>query len=116
MKICNYKDVPAEEVEQGAEGVKIRWVISEQSGAENFVMRHFEIAPQGFTPHHEHGWEHEVFILKGKGVVASAEGDREFGPGDVIFLPKGEKHQFRNTGGEPVEMLCLIPSKDKCSL
>ena len=116
MEIRNYKDVPAESVEEGTEGVKIRWLITEKSGATNFVMRHFEIAPGGYTPHHEHAWEHEVFILAGEGVVASVAGDKTFKANDVIFVPPGEPHQFRNPGKETIEMLCLIPSPDRCNL
>lgn len=115
MKHVHYTDVPAEEVEQGAQGVKIRWLIAEGDGAAHFVMRHFEIATEGFTPEHEHPWEHEVFILSGRGVVLCAEGEKVFKPGDVIYMPAGERHQFRNADSRPVEMLCLIPSRDKCA-
>jgi len=112
MKHVHYTDVPAEEVEEGARGVKIRWLISEGDGARRFVMRHFEIAPDGYTPLHGHPWEHEVFILSGRGVVACAEGEKPFKPGDVIFMPALETHQFRNTDTRPVEMLCLIPARE----
>jgi len=113
MKHVNVKDVPAETVEEGAVGVKIRWVIDENDGAERFVMRHFELAPGGFSPRHDHEWEHEVFIVKGTGIVTGKDGDEAFRPGDVIFLPGGEQHQLRNTGSEPVEFICLIPARDK---
>ena len=69
MQVKHYTEVPAETVEQGAEGVRIRWIISQADGAPNFAMRHFEIAPGGHTPHHAHDWEHEVFILTGRGNV-----------------------------------------------
>ena len=116
MKVIHYTDVQAEEVEQGAKGVRIRWIITEATGARNFVMRHFEIAPGGYTPHHAHGWEHEVFILEGQGAIKGDEGEKPFIKGDVIFLPPGERHQFLNTGTAPLQLLCLIPSKDKCAL
>jgi quercetin dioxygenase-like cupin family protein len=116
MKVIRYTDVKAEEVEEGAKGVRIRWIITESTGARNFVMRHFEIAPGGYTPHHAHAWEHEVFVLEGQGVVAGGEQEKAFRKGDVIFLPPGERHQFRNTGKTPLQFLCLIPSKDKCNL
>ncbi|KPJ61333.1 MAG: hypothetical protein AMS15_06020 [Planctomycetes bacterium DG_23] len=119
MRIVNFKNVPAEEVEEGAKGVLIRWLIRDADGAENFFMRHFEIAPGGHTPRHSHPWEHEVFILEGKGIVLGAEGEKEFSPGDVIFVPAGEEHQFRNPSlvagtarEKSVAFLCLIPSKE----
>ncbi len=109
MKKMSVTDVQAAEVPEPANGVKIRWLIDEKTGATNFAMRHFEIAPGGNTPLHSHRWEHEVFILSGRGVVTSNEGETEFGPGDAIWMPGGEEHNFRNTSPEPVTMLCLIP-------
>ena len=113
MKHVHYSSVTAEAVEQGAKDVKIRWLITEQDGATNFVMRHFEIGPGGHTPHHEHPWEHEVFILTGSGVATGPGGEEAFGPGDVFLVPGGEVHQFRNTGAESVTMLCLIPAREQ---
>jgi len=109
MKKQHFTDVPAADVPPPAQGVKIRWLIDDESGAPNFAMRHFEIAPGGQTPFHAHDWEHEVFILSGAGTVVSADGGSDFAPGDVIFMPGGEKHCFKNTGAAPVTMLCLVP-------
>ncbi|MGR3309736.1 MAG: cupin domain-containing protein, partial [Candidatus Brocadiales bacterium] len=114
MKVSNYKDIPAKTAEDGAMGVKIRWMITEDMGAKNFVMRHFEVASKGFTPLHKHKWEHEVFILSGEGAVTGGDENKLFKQGDVIFIPGNEIHQFRNIGNEPMTLLCLIPSKDKC--
>ena len=109
MRKQHFSDVSASDVPAPASGVKIRWLIDETTGAPNFAMRHFEIAPGGQTPLHEHDWEHEAFILTGRGAVTSAEGEQEFAPGDVVFMPGGETHCFKNTGTEPVTMLCLVP-------
>lgn len=111
MKKVHHSEIPAEDVREGAVGVRIRWLITETDGAKNFVMRHFTIAPGGNTPEHSHVWEHEVFILEGTGNVLSAEGEKPFAPGDVIFMPGGERHRFANTGETPVKMLCLIPAR-----
>jgi len=115
MKHCHYTDVPAQDVEKDARGVSIRWLIGEEDDAPNFAMRHFEIAPGGYTPHHEHPWEHEVFVLAGTGTVVSGGGEEPLAPGDVVFMPAGEKHQFRNTGDDPLRLLCLIPRRDQGS-
>lgn len=115
MTVKHYTSVPAKEVEQGAEGVKIRWIIAEHDGAPNFAMRHFEIAPGGHTPHHAHEWEHEVFILTGRGIVASPDGDHPLSPGTVVFVPPNEEHHFANDGDEPLTLLCLVPHAPCCS-
>ncbi len=109
MKIFNYRDIEAEEVEEETENVKVRWLITKDIGAKNFAMRLFEIAPGGFTPLHEHPWEHEVFVLKGSGIVKSSTDEMEFKEGDVIFIPPNETHQFNNKSNESLEFLCLIP-------
>ena len=99
MKHLNYKDVPLEEPEEeGAKAMKLRWLITNKDGAENFAMRLFEVEPNGYTPWHQHDWEHEVFILEGDGVAKSEKGEETFREGDVFFIPAMEWHQLRNTG------------------
>ena len=112
MVIQYYKDVEAMiPEEQGVNGVKMRRVIAEKEGAQNFVMRIFEVEPGGNTPLHSHDWEHEVFILSGTGVVVDQSGEHKVKNGDAIFVPGGEEHQFRNTGDEVWEFICLIPMR-----
>ena len=70
MKHISYTDVEGRKVEEaGAHGVTIRTVIGEPDGAPNFSMRVISFEKEGATPNHSHPWEHEVFILKGKGRV-----------------------------------------------
>jgi quercetin dioxygenase-like cupin family protein len=111
MKIFHYDNVEAKDAGGESSKVKIRWLITEEMGAKNFAMRMFELEPGGYTPFHVHDWEHEVFILKGEGVVVGGEDVKLFRSGDVVFVPPKEKHQFRNTGKSIVKILCLIPYK-----
>ncbi len=116
MFISNLMEFSPKPVVEGARGVKIRWMINEENGADNFVMRHFEIEPNGHTPMHTHPWEHEIFILGGEGSVANGKGEEILKQGDVVFIPKDEKHQFKNTRKDPFTLLCMIPSKNRCNL
>lgn len=95
---------------EGAVGAKMRMLIGPDDGATVFYMRQFEIAPGGSTPHHTHDYEHEVLILSGEAVVKSEQGDRPCRTGDVVWVPPNEKHQFRNTGPDPLQFICLIPA------
>lgn len=95
---------------EGARGVRMRMLIGPDDGAQVFHMRHFEVAPGGHTPRHTHNYEHEVLVLKGTGLVSGAQGERACRSGDVVWMPPNEEHQFRNTGGEPLEFICLIPA------
>ena len=87
MRIVHYTDIEPQTVEQGAKDVEIRWLIDEESGGKNFCMRQFEIEPGGYTPHHEHEWEHEIYILVGEGEVVSGDTPHPFRPGDAIIVP-----------------------------
>jgi quercetin dioxygenase-like cupin family protein len=110
MKTTNFRDVEAQAVDDpGAKGVKIRWLISEKDGAPNFAMRLFEIEPGGHTPYHKHGWEHEVFIVKGRGNLVTEGGDSPLNEGDALFVPGDENHQFKNASGEIFLFLCMVP-------
>ena len=109
MMIFDYQTVPAETEAEGAKGVRVRWLITEKNGAPNFAMRHFEIEPGGYSPLHDHPWEHEVYILEGEGTIKSKEGSFPVTMGDVIFIAPNEKHQFNNDGNETLKFLCMIP-------
>ncbi len=113
MKHVNYKDVELETPnEEGIKDTKLRWLISKKDGAENFAMRLFELKPDGYTPLHQHDWEHEVFVLEGKGEVRNKETKKPFTEGDVFFVKPMEWHQFVNTGSKTLKFLCLIPVKE----
>ncbi|HSW44498.1 MAG TPA: cupin domain-containing protein [Phycisphaerae bacterium] len=116
MKIQSIKAHRQEPVAMpGAKGARIRILVGPEDGAEKFHMRHFEVEPGGCTPHHQHDYEHEILVLKGAGLARSEQGDRPFKPGDVIFVPSNEMHQFCNTGQEPCEFICLIPAPCNCA-
>ena len=112
MKNIHYTEVELEDPpEEGTKGLKVRWLISKKDGAKNFAMRLFEIKSEGYTPLHQHDWEHEVFILEGKGKIKDKNDEKAFKPGDVLFVKPMEWHQFLNTGKETLKFLCLIPNR-----
>ncbi len=113
MKHVHHTEVELEEPsEQGLKDVKVRWLISKKDGAKNFAMRLFEIQPGGYTPLHQHDWEHEVFVLEGKGVTRDKTREDAFNQGDIFFVPPMEWHQFVNNTDEMLKIICLIPYKD----
>ena len=76
MRIKNHEQVQSNEVTmEGSAGCRVRWLIGEGDHAPNFAMREFEVQPGGHTPKHFHDYEHEVFVLAGRGVVV--DGDQE---------------------------------------
>ena len=115
MKIQSLKAHRQEPVVMaGAKGARMRLLIGPEDAAPNFYMRHFEVESGGCTPHHEHDYEHEIYVLAGTGVAKTVEGDRPFQTGDVVFVPANEMHQFCNTSDGTCEFLCLIPATQDC--
>jgi quercetin dioxygenase-like cupin family protein len=112
MKVANYRQVEAEEAAE-AVGVTVRVVIGEEDGAPNFVMRVFDVEPGAATPLHTHYWEHEVFVLGGRGRVHGGGEEGPLGEGDIVFIPPMEEHRFVNEGDEPLRFICVIPLLEK---
>ena len=111
MNVKQYEQVDSEPVDmEGATGCSVRWLIGAADGAPNFAMRQFEVAPGGHTPRHMHPYEHEVFVLEGEGVVLEGDQQHPLRTGDVVYVKPDEVHQFRNTGGQPLKFLCLVPN------
>jgi quercetin dioxygenase-like cupin family protein len=106
MKLCHYREV---EPIEDAPGILRRVVVGPDDGAPTFVMRVFEISPGSSTPFHSHSWEHEMFVLSGRGIAKSKEGDRPVGEGTVAYVAPHEEHCFTNTGDELLRVVCLIP-------
>ena len=95
---------------EGAVGVRIQWLIDDANGAPNFAMRRFLIEPGGHTPFHSHEWEHEVYIIRGRGLLVTDEGEREVGPDTAILVAPAERHQFCALPEGTLEFLCLVPN------
>lgn len=111
MKLISYStETPTRFDNEQARGVAGRVVIGKNDGAERFCMRVFEIAPGGHSPRHTHDWEHEIFVHRGTGEVYGNGQWRPIGEGCVIFVPPGEDHQIRNTGGDLLIFVCLVPA------
>ena len=98
----------------GAEGAlkAFRQVpIGKADGAPNFSIRVFTIEPGGHTPHHSHESEHLNYIVSGAGKVLEGETPKDIRQGDFIFVAPFERHQYRNTGKDPLVLMCMVPSK-----
>jgi len=109
MKVISHKDIELKEADEGASKLKVRWLITKETGAITFAMRLFEMEPGGHSPFHNHDWEHEVFVLEGEGLVVGGKEEKRIKAGDAVFMPPNEKHQFKNNGKKTLKFLCLVP-------
>ena len=89
--------------------VEKRVLVGPNQSAPVFSMRKFTVGAGGCSPYHTHPWEHEVYILTGKGQVRHATGSIDVEPGDFAFVPPNEEHQFVNAGDGVLEFLCMVP-------
>ena len=74
----------------------------------NFVMRVFTVKPGGHTPRHTHPFEHEVFVLSGRGRAVGNE-TLPMSPGDALYVPPNDPHCFENAGDDDLRIICVVP-------
>lgn len=63
-------------------------------------------------PHLHHGYEECIYVLKGEGRTFCESGELPLKAGDLVLVPPEEKHVTRNTGSEPLILLCFFPTPD----
>ena len=109
-KVCHYTDIPAEVVGEQAPGARMRWLIDDtHDGAPVYALRMVELAPGGHSPHHQHNYEHENFVVEGQGRVFIDGVWHDLKPGDVVFVPANAEHEYANAGDSTFKFLCGIP-------
>lgn len=95
-------------------GIKFYPMLTAKDGTPTFSMRLFEISPGGYTPRHQHSWEHEVYIIGGGGFVLKGEEKIEIGKDDFIFVEPSELHQFQ-AGEDGMSIICVVPNEGQPS-
>jgi quercetin dioxygenase-like cupin family protein len=109
-KVCHYTEVPAQAVGEQSPGASLRWLIDDtHDGAPVYALRMVEIAPGGHSPHHLHGYEHENFVVEGRGRVFMNGMWHDLKAGDVVFVPADVEHEYANAGDTTFKFLCGIP-------
>ena len=101
----------------GLPGRKSLEIVSAEQGAQSVTLRLVEIPPAkpGDAPrgrHFHQGFEECIFVMSGEGCTESDSGSHPLKTGDTILIPPGEKHATRNTGAEPLVLLCFFPVAD----
>ena len=116
MKIADPSKMGGKPVEMNGEvleGVTIRWLIAKGEGAKNFFMRYFEMEAGAVISLHNHSWEHEIYLLKGKCKVIVGEEEKIVDEGVALYIEPDIPHAYENVGTEKVVFLCMIPNIKK---
>jgi len=103
--------------ELGLPGRKAMEIVSGKVGARGVTLRLVEIPVvkpgDEIRAAHQHSeFEECIYTLSGRGTTFADSGEYEMRPGDTLLMPPGEKHVTRNTGGEPLVLLCFFPVAD----
>ncbi|MFA5467055.1 MAG: cupin domain-containing protein [Candidatus Izemoplasmatales bacterium] len=94
-----------------ASKANMKVLVSPKEGWDNHVMRLIEVAPNGYTPKHQHPWEHINFVVGGLGELLIEGKTEAVRPGHYAYIPKDTIHQFRNAGNEPFSFICIVPKE-----
>lgn len=96
-------------------GRKSLEIVSANTGSSSMTLRLVEIPvlgpgepPRDMHRHAE--FEECMYVLSGRGSAESESGKIDVKAGDTILVPAGELHVTRNTGDEPLRMLCFFPT------
>jgi len=107
----DWEDVPVKRYETGdMKGGSKRVLLGPDEGSNNFRLRYFYIPPGGHSRLEQHAHEHGVYILHGRAQVRLGDEKVEVKPGDVVYIPGNEWHQFIPLGEEPLGFLCIVPA------
>jgi mannose-6-phosphate isomerase-like protein (cupin superfamily) len=104
------KSGEGEQVEVAAMGIDMRVLVPGSATTdEAFCLIREETEPGGGPPLHVHHRQTELFIVQ-EGDYEFAAGERRFraGPGDVVVVPPGTPHTFRNAGATRASFLFLL--------
>jgi uncharacterized cupin superfamily protein len=103
--------------ELGLPGRKAVEIVSGERGARGVTLRLVEIpavqpGDMVRAAHQHSDFEECIYTLSGQGTTFADSGEYEMRPGDTLLMPAGEKHVTRNTGSEPLLLLCFFPVAD----
>jgi quercetin dioxygenase-like cupin family protein len=111
LKIKRRDEVPSAAV-PGCAGVTKQIVLGPGDGSDEIVLRYFSVAEGGATPRHAHDFPHLVRVEAGRGAAVDDDGnEKPLGPGDYIYVASDETHNFKNTGTEAFEFICIVPER-----
>ena len=114
MKIIPLSEVEKRRVQmEGAEKAWKQMPLAQSDGVPVYSYRVFSLEPGGFTPYHQHDYEHMNYIIEGEGALVNEAGEeRPIKKGDFALVSPNEKHQYRNkSDSTPFVMICGVPKE-----
>ncbi|MFB8239584.1 cupin domain-containing protein [Kitasatospora purpeofusca] len=100
----------APDVLVGDGGTTVHNLVEPLSTEGGFGLFRLDLGPRpgGPAPHFHRGMSETFFVLSGSVRLYDGERWADTGPGDLLHVPRGAVHAFRNDSGEPASMLMLV--------
>ena len=112
MIVANEKDTLAIDMQSPeVKNAAMKALISPEEGWDGYVMRVVELGKDGYSPKHAHEWPHINYILEGKGALEIEGKDNPVTAGSYAYVPAGSRHQYKNTGDQPLRFICIVPKE-----
>jgi quercetin dioxygenase-like cupin family protein len=108
MIVGHVKDVEREAVRGDTRGAQIQWLLAQKQGVPHFHMRYVTVEPEGTIPLHAHEWIHQMFVVKGRGVLLAEDDETPIEAGSFVYMPSQKPHGMKNTGSSNLELVCCI--------
>lgn len=86
--------------DEGWVRMDVRWMCTEDSVGAQFATFGRTLFGPGGGAHelHTHPNAEEIlYVIRGEGIAISGDEEFKIGPGDLVFVPKGDLHFFKNT-------------------
>lgn len=95
---------------RGVGGLCKRIVHPSINGSKHVGVTVCFVNPGEELPFHSHDNEEAYFVLQGTGLMrlGSYDEDIQLEPWLSVFMPCGEPHYTKNTGNEPLVLLCSL--------
>ena len=88
-------------------------VLGTKDGVPTVVSLYHDHEPGETSTHHEHDWEHQVYITRGSGILWVDEIECPITEGDFILVPPNCTHHFKNSGKEILSRITFNPKESE---
>lgn len=94
MKVLRFNGIQVESRSGGifTGEVKIKRIVNKEIGSKDLNIAYVYFPTGVRNTWHAHDYDQCLWILEGKGIVASEKSEFEAEPGMAFFIPAGEKH------------------------
>ena len=112
MPVIKYGEIQVSPISMdGVHEVSKANVIGTPEGWPGHTLRVFRLKSGGYTPKHQHNWEHVNYVVTGRGRLTIAGIVHEIQERDFACVPPNTEHQFANPYAEEFEFICIVPNK-----